>query len=139
MKHYQLTSTLFIGAVDLYFSDSGILQKFDCTGAELSEKNQLWILRQMPSSLDKIQLLIGNSTTAKINEVTQTINFDMFWDKYDDKLSSSKKKSLLKWNKMPEAERLKAFNFIGRYFNSIASGTRKKYVETYLNAELWNN
>jgi len=74
-----------------------------------------------------------------VTEIDQNITFDKFWNRYDDKLNSSKKKTQVKWNKMPAAEQAKAFRYIGKYFASIPSGTRKKYAETYLNAELWNN
>ena len=67
------------------------------------------------------------------------ISFDDFWNKYDDKTNSSKKRTEAKWNKMPVAERARAYGYIEYYFINIPRGTRKKYAETYLNDELWNN
>jgi hypothetical protein len=67
------------------------------------------------------------------------IDFDRFWKRYDDRVNSSRKRTLIKWNKMPKSEQIKAFYFVGKYFASLPPGIRKKYAETYLNDELWNN
>jgi hypothetical protein len=139
MKHYQLISSSFEGFVDIYFNENGLLTEFSTKGATLSESQQLWILKHMPRELAELQQLIGSSTTAKLVEIKNEISFEMFWDRYDDKQLSSKKRTESKWNKLSQAERQKAYNYIGNYFASIPSGTRKKYAETYLNAELWNN
>jgi hypothetical protein len=139
MKQYQLTSNAFTGFVDLYFNELGLLVEFSLKSAELSEKQQVWILKNMPRELAEINRVIADSKTAKLTEIKLEITFEMFWQKYDDKQVSSKKKAAAKWNKMTKTDQLKAFNFINTYFNNISGGTRKKYAETYLNAELWNN
>ncbi len=139
MKHFQLTSGAFTGAVDIYFNDLGLLHEFSLKGAELSEKQQIWMLKTMPREIAELQRVLGDSKTAQLTEIKFEVTFDAFWNKYDDKLCSSRKKTLLRWNKMNETDRLKAYNFISMYFAGIAQGTRKKYAETFLNAELWNN
>jgi len=139
MKHYQLTSTAFEGFVDIYFNELGLLTEFSTKEAQLSEKQQIWLLKQMPRELSELQNVIKGSGSAVLTEIKQEISFEAFWNKYDDKQMSSRKKTLVKWNKMSDTERLKAYNFISLYFSGIAPGTRKKYAETYLNAELWNN
>ena len=139
MKHFQLTASSFEGAVDLYFNDLNLLERFDTSRADLSEKQQIWILQSLPRELAEVKSVMKKSPNVKITEVSEEVTFDMFWNKYDDKLCSSKKKAILKWNKMPLSERQKAYNSISKYFQYLAPGTRKKYAETYLNAELWNN
>lgn len=139
MKHYQLTSTAFEGAVDLFFDDLGMLQKFDLTGATLSKAQQEWILREMQPDLKDLKQQLLESDTAKITEITTEISFDMFWIRYDDKLNSSKKRAQQKWNRMNKTDQLKAYNYIGIYLRNLPVGTRRKYAETYLNAEIWNN
>jgi len=139
MKHYQLTSAAFAGAVDLFFDDAGMLQKFDMTGATLSQQQQEWILREMQPYLNDLKIQLAGSDTAKITEVTTEVTFEMFWDRYDDKINSSRKRTLQKWNRMTRTDQLRAYNNINRYLNNLPSGTRKKFAETYLNSELWNN
>lgn len=71
-------------------------------------------------------------------ELQQKITFEIFWNKYNDKDRSSKKKSQKIWEKLPEPDQVKAYYHIDRY-NRTRGNADKKYCETYLNAELWNN
>ena len=137
-KTYSLTSSAFQGEVLFEFKND-LLVKFDMSNAELNDKQHSTLAQNLPRTLVEVQAWIKKSHNAVFTEIVQTVTFDMFWQRYDDKLNSSKKKTEVKWNKMPLSEQLKAFRFIGRYFASIPANTRKKYAETYLNAELWNN
>ena len=139
MRHYQLTSDAFVGAVDIYFNELGLLTEFSMKGAELSEKQQMWILKELPLELTELERVLGDSKTAKLTEIKFEVTFKMFWDRYDDKISSSKKKAEAKFDRMKKVDRLKAYQFIPTYFNNLPGGTRKKFAETYLNAELWSN
>jgi hypothetical protein len=139
MKHYQLTSESFSGAIDLFYNDLELLEKYDISNATLSEQQQVWILKYLPRELAEMTKLTASTPTLKLTEVKDDITFEMFWKRYDDKVASSRKRTLKLWNRMPAAERQKAYNYINRYMQSLPPGTRKKYAETYLNAELWNN
>lgn len=139
MKHFQLTSESFTGFVDIYFNELGLLTKFETASAELSEKQQIWILKQMPRELAELERIVEDAPNLKLTEIKFEVTFEAFWNKYDDKTISSRKKTLAKWNKMSDTDKLKAYNFISMYFSQISPGTRKKYAETYLNAELYNN
>lgn len=139
MTKYSLTSVAFDGEVIFTFNDSGLLESFDTAGADLSETQQVWILKQLPRELAEIKRVIGTSDSAKLTELKQEITFDMFWIRFDEKIRSSKKKSLAKWNRLSKTDRVKAFYFISKYEMSIPNGVAKKYAESYLNAELWNN
>jgi hypothetical protein len=105
--------------------------------AELNESQQRFLLEHMPREIAELNLLKTPNTT--ITEIKQEVNFEMFWQHYDDKLTSSKRKTLKRWNQMHAADQVRAYNYVTKYFNSIPPGTRKKYAETYLNAELWAN
>ena len=106
----------------------------------MTVKQKKWLMTKKPSTEEKLFEMQRQSKWMKIVLIPESIvTFEMFWQRYDDKLNSSKKRTKQKWDKMKEGERVKAFNFIGRYFASIPQGTRKKNAETYLNAELWNN
>ncbi len=140
MNHYQITSTTFSGFVDLFYDINGLLEKYDKTGADLSVKQQTWFLQSLPRTIDELKKLMHETATATLTEILPIeITFAMFWNRYDDKELSSKKKALAKWGKMPISEQQKAYNHIPKYFRSLTGGIRKKYAETYLNNELWNN
>jgi hypothetical protein len=139
VKKYLLTSTAFSGEVEFTFNDLGMLSSFDASRADLSAKQQEWILKAMPDKLSDVQRVLGDSKTATLTEVKETVTFEQFWNRYDEKLRSSKKKTELRWNRMKETDQIKAFKYIQRYEQSIPMGVCKKYAETYLNAEQWNN
>lgn len=137
METYILTNkTAFEGDVIITY-DNGRFQA-DFTKSTVTIGQQKFILTKMSEGL-KPMLDYFNNKSEGSKCVKLVVDFDIFWNRYDDKLNSSKKKTKAKWDKMNEGERTKAFNFIGIYMCSIPAGTRKKYAETYLNAELWNN
>lgn len=138
LQKFILTSEKFKGEVLFEFTDL-LLSKYDTSGAELSDEQMYFLAKMLPRELAEINNVLGSSQSAKLIEIKQEITFEMFWKKYDDKVNSSRKRTLTKWNKMSKNEQLKAYNYIQKYFASVPYGTRKKYAETYLNAELWNN
>lgn len=139
MSTFHLTSTAFEGYVEFEFDSNGFLSHFDTNNAAMSTEHMGYLLNRFPRHLDQVKNLIVGSKTATLTEVTTAVTFDMFWNRYNDKESSSKKRSLQKWNRMSKSERIKAYQHINKYIMNIPYGTRKKYAETYLNAELWNN
>ena len=136
MKTFHLTSLSFEGYVEFEFNNYGLLDRYEIH-ANLSEKQQIYILKHLPREI--LELDKFKSDTATVTEINLDVTFDMFWNRYDEKIRSSKKKAMVKWNKMSQAERLRAFRFIIKYESNILPGTYKKYAETYLNAELWAN
>lgn len=139
MKKISLTSVAFTGEVVLNFNDFGLLTGFDTQGAELTEAQQIYFLKRLPKELSAIERLLAGSNTAKLTEINTEVSFDMFWNRYNEKVRSSKKKAYARWVKMPQAEQIKAYNYINKYNRSLGTGIARKYAETYLNAELWNN
>ncbi len=139
MKHYQITSDSFEGYIDLHYNDADILIEYSLKEANLSEAQQVFILKHLPREISDLDSLKNLAKSLVITEIKLEVTFDMFWIRYDDKLNSSRKKTLIKWNKMNKTDQIKAFQFIPTYFINLPNGTRKKYAETYLNAELWNN
>jgi hypothetical protein len=139
MKSYSLTSTTFEGEVIFVFNDENLLQSFDQSGAKLTEAQQVFLLRKLPRDLVDIKEFMKSSPTAVFTETRQDITFEMFWNLYNEKIRSSKKRTLKAWQRLTVADQSKAYNFIRKYESSLYPGTQKKYAETYLNAELWNN
>ena len=136
MRIFHLTSIAFTGYIEFQFNDLGLLDKMNIL-AELGERQQVFLLRNMPREILELEKL--KTANVTLTEIKQDITFDMFWDKYDDKINSSRKRALSKRERMNPTDRIRAFWFISKYFSSIPSGTRKKFAETYLYAELWNN
>ena len=139
MRIFHITSNIFNGYVELKFNDSEVFAGIDFSESDINIKQQKWFMEKIPANVRALGIFKIEPEVLTVTEVVQELTFDMFWKRYDDRISSSKKKTLAKWNKMSAAEQAKAYRHIHKYFSSIPSGTRKKYAETYLNAELWNN
>ena len=139
MRIFHLTSLRFEGHVELKFNDEDRFIAIDFIESGVNVEQQKWILQSLPSNVHALGMYDKYKDSMTVTEIIQNITFEIFWERYNDKISSSKKKSAARWNKMPAAEQAKAYRYIGRYLASIPAGTRKKYAETYLNAELWNN
>jgi hypothetical protein len=139
MKEFTLTSSSFTGEVIFEFNDVGLLMSFSAKAANLSEKQQVFLLKNLPRELAEVKAMLEKSPNAKFTELQREITFEMFWNRYDPPANSKKKKKALpRWNKMSKAERAKAFYYIAKYEGNMR-GEAKMYAETYLNSELWNN
>ena len=136
MKIFKLTSPSFKGAVIFKYNNLNLLILADYSEAELTPAQLSFMLKNQPNQPD-FNAIKGN--TGIIEEVSEKVTFEMFWIRYDDRLNSSKKKTQQKWNKMSERDQSEAYNYINTYFLNLPYGTRKKYAETYLNSEIWNN
>ncbi len=140
MKEYSITSERYKGEVIAKYNDKGWLLNLDVTQAELTESQHAWFLNNCPKTEQCFDEWRKQERVLHITLIPEReITFEAFWQRYDDKINSSKKRTKAKWDKMSKSEQVKAYNYINRYFSNIPYGTRKKYAETYLNAEVWNN
>ena len=128
------------GFVEFIFDEKDLLVKLDTTTAEMSPTQQEWLLKKLPKELSEVEHLLKNAKSAEFTQIVEgSVTFEMFWDKYNYKALSSKKKARDKWLKLNESDRQKAYNYINKYKSNINYGTAPKYAETYLNHEQWNN
>lgn len=140
MKTYSITSSKFEGEIVAVYDDRHELINLDISGAAMDIIQKNWLMSNSPTTEDRLQEMKSRSPYMVITSIPEReITFEAFWQHYDDKINSSKKRAKAKWEKMTKTQQTKAYHYIDRYFASLPYGTRKKYVETYLNAELWNN
>jgi hypothetical protein len=140
MKAYIFTSELFEGSVLFRYNQDSELVTFDCSNAVLDQKYLYLLYKLMPLTVEQ---LVANFKNTKHGTLTlqkkENVSFDEFWQKTYVNKASSKKKSRIKWEKMKPVDRDAAFNYWDTYIADLAPGVGIKYVETYLNSELWNN
>ncbi len=128
-------------------SPEGVLYTYDrqtelFVGVEIVEhtmphQNRARVITTIKDNLNQfLEWVTANNLT--VVEMEMKITFDMFWLKYDDRNRSSKKRSEKLWGKLSEADQVKAYYHYDKY-NRNRGNAEKKYCETYLNAELWNN
>ena len=80
----------------------------------------------------------SSHSSVTVVEIVENITFDLFWKKYDDASRSSKKRSKRLWDKLTTEDHIKAYYFYDTYVK-FKGNAEKKYCETYLSAEMWNN
>lgn len=140
MRTYSITSSKFEGEIVAVYDDCHELINLDISKAEMDLIQKNWLMANSPTTENKLQEMKSKSPFMVITLIPEReITFEAFWQHYDDKINSSKKRTKAKWEKMTKTQQTKAYHYIDRYFRSLPYGTRKKYAETYLNAELWNN
>jgi hypothetical protein len=142
MRKFIYTSQHITGDVLAGFDEkSGLLLLIDLSKSEMSYDQHYNFMLKFPRTLKEfLELEKEKPNERKITEVFDTITFDDFWNRYDHKALSSKKKAKAIWDKMPSVEQQRAYNHIAKYSKLVAQqGIQKKHAETYLNSYLWDN
>ncbi len=137
MKKYSITSLAFNGEIIYTFDERDTFTGIEVK-ATLTETQIRHFFSYMPYTSTELKQTIGTSKKVTVTEVIEEITFDMFWSKYNDKERSSKKRSMVAFNKLNQGNQAKAYHHILKYFRTKGNA-EKKYCETYLAAELWNN
>lgn len=140
-RKFLVTTDLSPDGIIFSYTGDGLINGIEIMQKDMQEQTRQNILNQTHVILDNFLAwadFVTKKGKAVVIELNMQITFQMMWDKYDDKLRSSKKRSEKTWNKLSEANRVKAFFYIPTY-NKNRGAAEKKYLETYLNAELWNN
>jgi len=140
MVNYYMTSGTFEGEIEFHFDYTETLSAI-IFNATLKPSHYAFLFKHLPYTVERMETMIAeiksDKNSATFTKQTKELTFEDFYNKYDEKALSSKKKTLIRWNNMTKAARVKAFMYINKYFQNLPSGTRKKYAETYLNSEIW--
>lgn len=142
LRKFVYTSSHLVGEVTVgYDKVTDILILFDLSKCEFSDDQHVAILRHFPFTLSELKILVGQDMdNRKLIEVVEIVTFQMFWDAYNYKTLSHKIKTERAWNKLSDADQIKAFQFILKYNKEIGkTGIAKMHAQTYLNSYLWNN
>lgn len=132
-----MTSEIFTGSVTFEYGESGKLERFSID-AQLLDDHLRWLGYNMPWYESDIERFCRLTDKLIFSLTDREITFEMFWNRYNDKSRSSRKKTEQKWNKLTKADQVKAYCYIPVYLKNKGEAGLK-YAETYLHAELWNN
>lgn len=132
-----MTSEHIEGQVSFEYNEIGQLAVLKIDAA-LTEKQQAFISANIPWHQSHIEALKANTKKATFVVMDREITFEMFWNRYNDKSRSSKKKTEALWNKLSKTDQVKAYMYIPVYLKNKGAA-EKKYATTYLSDELWNN
>lgn len=136
MSRYLLTIPNYEGSVSFMYDDDNRLTGILFEG-HFPDNVKAVMLKTLPLTPDRLEVTKGR--TGVLVEIEESVTFEMFWNRYNDKARSSKVKTKRVWDKMSRAEQVKAYNYIERYVRNIPPTVCKKYATTYLNDQLWNN
>ena len=137
MKTVTMTSPKMAGEVIFTYNEFNHLQSLQITEDIKNEQYQ-FLCANMPWLFDQLARFSSLTKDATFVERAMEVTFDMFWNRYNDKERSSKKKTLTAWDKLTTTNQVKAYYYIPVYFRKRGTAD-KKYATTYLNDELWNN
>lgn len=124
----------------LHYNPDGCLVYYEHEG-EWSKKAFIFFFERFPFMLEHLEALKANTKfKIKVEEIPEDLSFERFWEEYANKKG---KKSRVEnvWNRMIDQDRIMALKYIKTYDSHLAmnKGIVKKYPETFLNAEEWNN
>lgn len=137
MKRLIMTSSSFTGQVVFEYNEAGLLEAMRMD-ADMTDKQRAFLGGLLPWTINDIEALRASAKTASFILQDRELTFAMFWNRYNDKSRSSRKKTEVVWNKLSTADQVKAYLYIPTYLKNKGSA-EKKHATTYLNDELWNN
>ena len=137
MRVFEVSSEKYNGVVVYKFGDDDQFVGVDYSGADINVGQAHWIMTHLPANAQSMMCFPG--TSAKVVEIIEKVDFQSFWNRYNDKARSSRVKTKKVWDRMPKSEQIRAYHFVPKYFASIPGGVMKKYATTYLNDKLWDN
>jgi len=140
MKKLLLTSSAFTGQIQVvYFQNQLVL--FDVQHAEMTAPQIEYLKRSVPVLFTTLEEFIKafNSKTLVVIEEGFTIGFEEFWSKYGQK--RNKDRCVKIWEKLPQAEQVKAYAGISVYKNFLQKNTWRTIAEPekYLKEKYWNS
>ena len=122
------------------YDKNGWLINYELQPGEFTEGNFVFLLKRLPREIN----IINKWKKAKfknviIKEVAPDLSFKTFYDTYAHKVSKRKLAEKI-WNAMPDIEKVKALAYLPKYETHLKmTNINKKYPETYLRSEMWNN
>jgi hypothetical protein len=138
MSKYLIEFTRFNASAQVEYSE-GYLHSLVFDKGGLSEEHIKSFYLQVPWREIHVKEKWAKVQNVRVSDIPEDLSFERFWEQYDHKLCKKERAKGI-WNKMPDAERLKALNYIARYDQWLSAGTiAKRYADTYLNTKLWNN
>lgn len=126
------------GVIYTYDADTELFVGLQIAQENMSEQSRRKVIENIKATLPIFLMWVNDFESCTVVEREQKITFEMFWKKYNDASRSSRKRSLKLWEKLDENNQVKAYYYYDTY-NRNRGNAEKKYCETYLSCELWNN
>lgn len=129
---YLITSTRSEAKIIIGYDGEGLLCEVKLQDMPAAE-HRLWLFRHAPLREEDVKAVF-NQPHLKFQVLKVT--FQDFWQKYSEKVA--KKDAEAAWNRMSEAQRQMAYDYIDTYKAAVSRDRiRMMYPGTYLRAQRW--
>lgn len=122
------------------YDEDGYLIKYSIDKGKMLAEQSKWVNDQFPYNTTRLQPWIKfKNPNIKVKAVEEDLSFAAFYDRYGHKVS---KRSIAEkaWERLDDVNKAKAIAYIAVYETHLAkTKVNKKYPETYLNSDMWNN
>ncbi len=143
MRKFSITSPSFSGEIFIEYNKFGVLHLIDASQTKFNEHWIQGFVVKVPKTIDAKATTLATfiSTSRQTLIIVECYaTFEAFWDKYDKKINKKRVEKL--WNKLSEANKLRALNSIVQYdkhLKYIETGRGKADPENYIRKEMYLN
>lgn len=143
MKTYLIESVRFDGDIRYTFNSDNVLVSFSAENADIDSDTLLQIVSKLPPTYEHLCAMVQKASQQKtlkaFQEVVQIVPiFDTFWDLYPRRVGKIEAEK--QWNKMKDADKMKAVMYIKRYKTQAdKAGVAYLYPSTYLTQRRWED
>jgi hypothetical protein len=139
MRKFLITSPKFTGAAEIFFNETGMLCKIDCTNTNMDEQLMHHFKHFCPAN---VRMLINDNPFSQQTTVVEAdfeVTFQMFWDTYKNKVNRIRAENL--WKKISKTEQVEAYYGISKYDKFLQKNEwrTKADPDTYLRNKYWQN
>jgi hypothetical protein len=140
MPKYIITFTKQEANALFEYNDEGFLMKYELTPGTFDKLQFAWLFSRFPRTLELLEKWkVWNVPNVTIKKVEEDLSFQRFYDLYDHKISK-RSRAETAWNALSRANKALAIAYLPKYEAHLRKTSQnKKYPETYLNSEAWNN
>ncbi len=137
MRKFMVLSKVYECEITFSYSVNGVFMGFEVS-KELPSEALAHILANAFYDVSSLQKAYSNpKLKGLLIELKRIVSFDDFWKKYDHAFDKKRAKDV--WDKLPDHERSRAFDYIETYHNELRkSGTARMYAKTYLKNKVWD-
>lgn len=123
--------------ITLGYDADGDLERLIFDG-DFTPEQRTYGLRHAPVRHEQLAPL-AKELKWKVKPLEFDLSFENFYELYGNKVG--KKRAESRWKRLSREQKVKALLFIEKYDNQLKQqpGVQKKYPESYLNAEPWND
>ena len=136
-RKFVITADNFVGEVIYTYNSKGNLVNVNWGYKEVNNVTKKFFYDNVPRRIEQFEVWLNEEQKDFfIKEIPPNLDFENFWSEYGK--IGTKSTSKKKYDKLTDAEKLKAFLFLPQFRDiKKKDGTAMPYAETYINQKRW--